>query len=350
MKIRKLKRGNIGKRKLAISSTKIIELLEMAASSIKSGQISEAENICKKIVKYDPHNIDGWLYLGYTLYKRGLLQKAVDAYQSCIRLKPDYARAYYNLSIVQHDLGLIDEAIISLQRTIELDPKHAPARHKLAALSGKTTDSPPQEYVIQLFDQYSSNFETHLIDKLKYKVPSQLRELMSEYLPGNIRLSKAIDLGCGSGISGQSFHDIVDYIAGIDISRNMLEQARSKKIYKDLYFGDICEVLSQLPDLFNLFIATDVMIYIGKLEQLFNVVSIKAYSGAYFVFSIELEEKQDYTLLQSCRYAHSSNYIKNLAETNDFNIIAQKQIGIRKQDAVWIPGKIYILKKKSLEI
>ena len=342
---RQLKRQLIKKHKVPTRSTKAAVLLEKAISYLKYGQFIEGENFCKKVVKLDHHNIDAWLYLGYALYKQGFLQKAVDAYKSCIKLKPDYAKAYYNLSLVQHDLKLIPEAIKSLQRTVELDPKHAPARHKLAALSGKTTDSPPREYVINLFDQYSSNFETHLINKLEYKVPFLLRKLLSKHLPDDIRLSKAIDLGCGSGISGQAFNDIVNYMAAIDISRNMLEQAKTKKIYNDLYLGEICEVLPQLPDLFDLFIATDVMIYIGKLEQIFSAVNIKANPRAYFVFSVESQQKEDFMLQQSCRYAHSSTYIRKIATESDFSVIAQKEIGIRKEDDVWIPGEIYILKK-----
>jgi len=344
---RKLKRQLSKKNKVQTPSTNVSSLLEKGILYLKHGKFLDGEAICKKVIKLDPNNFDGWLYLGYAFYKQGFLQRAVNAYQSCIKLKPDYAKAYYNLSLVQHDLELIPEAIKSLQQTVELDPKHAPARHKLAALSGNTTDSPPQEYVIQLFDQYSSNFETHLINNLEYKIPSHLRKLLSENISDNIRLSKAIDLGCGSGISGQAFHDIVDYIAGIDISRNMLEQAQSKKIYNDLYLGDVSKVLIELPGKFNLFIATDVMIYIGKLEQLFTTVSSKACPGAYFVFSIELQNKQDFILQPSCRYAHSPKYIHKLATENHFSIVAQKQVGIRKQGEKWIPGEIYIIKKAS---
>jgi predicted TPR repeat methyltransferase len=127
----------------------------------------------------------------------------------------------------------------------------------------------------------------------------------------------------------------------------MLEQARRKEIYNELILGDICEQLPQLTDLYNLIIATDVMIYIGNLEPLFSAVSRKALPGAYFVFSVESLQEQDFTLQPTGRYAHASAYISKLAAASGFTVLAQEQTGIRKEGETWIPGEIYILQKKT---
>lgn len=315
----------------------------------RKGDLDAAILSIRQAISLKPNYAMAYYNLGLLQKGLKLIPEAIQSFQRTLKLDPNYAPAYYNLGGLQLGLKLIPEAIQSFQRTLKLDPTHASARHLLAALSGKTTDSPPREYVTHLFDTYASNFETHLINELEYKIPDHLRKLLSENLPGNISFSKAIDLGCGTGISGQAFKDIVDYMAAIDISRNMLEQAKNKKIYNDLYLGDICEVLSQLSNLFDLFIATDVMIYIGKLEQLFSVVNSKSTPGAYFVFSIESHQEQDFILQQSGRYAHSSTYINKLATASDFLIVAQKKVSIRKEYDVSILGEIFLLKKKTLE-
>ena len=219
----------------------------------------------------------------------------------------------------------------------------------LAALSGKTPDSAPQQFVTNLFDQYSSRFESDLINRLAYRVPTRLRELVSEHIQTTTRFARVIDLGCGTGLSGQAFHDIANYLAGIDISQKMLEQARGKEIYDELFWGDLCEQLQQLPGFYDMFIATDVMIYIGNLEPLFSIVSSKARPGAYFVFSIESLQDQDFTLQPTGRYAHASAYISRLAAASDFNGVAREKTGIRKENEAWIPGAIYMLQKKQPE-
>ena len=119
-------------------------------------------------------------------------------------------------------------------------------------------------------------------------------------------------------------------------------------MYNALLLGDVCEQLLQSLDMFDLFIATDVMIYIGNLEPLFNAVTSKANPGAYFTFSVESQQHNDFTLQPTGRYAHSTAYISRLTAASDFTVIAQKQTGIRKEDDTWIPGEIYILQKKTV--
>ena len=311
------------------------------------GKLNEAISSFEKATKLDSHYGSAWLCLGDIYHSQGQLKKAVDTYKKCIQSNPDFVDAHYNLSTALNDLKLLPEAIKSLQQTIELAPAHAAARHMLAALSGETPDSAPPQFVTTLFDQYSSNFETDLIDRLEYKIPTLMRELFSQYIPNGTCLPKVIDLGCGTGLSGQAFKDISDYLAGIDISRNMLKQAKEKKIYDDLFLGDLCEELLKLTDSFDLFIAADVMIYIGNLETIFKTVNNKSSPRSYFIFSVESNQQNGFTLQPSGRYGHSSAYISKLASMNDFIVIEEEQTKIRKEDDTWISGYIYLLQKNS---
>ena len=313
----------------------------------KLGKRDEAISSLEKAVEIDPHYTNAWYNLGDTYCNFGELQKAVETYQVCIQKNPDDVAAHYNLGVTLHDMNRIPEAIESLQRTIELDPQHEAARHSLAALSGETPDSAPQQFVTNLFDQYSSNFETDLVNRLEYRIPTKLRELLSGHLPAETRLSKAADLGCGTGLSGQAFREFTDYLVGIDISKNMLDQAREKGVYDSLLAGDICEQLEKAKDMFDLFIATDVMVYIGNLEPLFSQVNEKANPGAYFALSVESLEDQDFILQPTGRYAHATDYIKRLADQFDFTVMEHEETGIRKEGDDWIPGEIFLLQKKS---
>lgn len=330
---------------LAPRSAKARNYLGLALARL--GKIDDAIHSLKKATELDPHYGEAWFNLGDIYYCQGNLQQAVETYQRCIKFIPDFTEAHFNLGIAQHDLKLLPEAIKSLKRTIELDPGHAPALHMLSALTGETPDRTPARVVTNLFDQYADRFDTDLVNRLKYTIPDRLRRLFADAAPVGSRLAKVMDLGCGTGLSGQAFHDIADYIAGIDISGKMLEQARKKKIYNDLFKGDICEQLQQLTDLYDMFIAADVMIYIGNLGPLFDAVSNKTRSGAFFVFSVESHQEQDFTLQPSGRYAHASSYISRIAVAHDFSIRAMEQTGIRKEGDTWIQGEIYLLQKNN---
>jgi predicted TPR repeat methyltransferase len=314
---------------------------------LNMGRLDEAVNSFEKATDLDPHYGEAWFNLGDAYYCNGNLQESIAAYQNSIRLIPDFIEAHYNLSIALHDLNLQPEARETLKRTIELAPEHMAARHMLAALSGETPDSAPEQFVTNLFDQYANQFDVDLINRLEYTIPARLRQFLSAHIPDSIRFAKVMDLGCGTGLSGQAFKDIATYLAGIDISKNMLIKAREKDIYDELLAGDVCEQVLRLPDPYDLFIAADVFIYIGNLGPIFSAVSSKTSPGAYYVFSIESALKKDFILQSTGRYAHASQYIKKLAAVNDFTIIAQEKAGIRKENDSWISGEIYLLQKKT---
>lgn len=311
------------------------------------GRLDEAIRSLEQATKLDPSYGNAWFNLGDAYYCKGELQKAVDAFQNCIELVPDFVEAHYNMGIAFHDLRLQPEAIKCLERTLELAPDHAAARHMLAALTGETPESAPHQFVTSLFDQYSNHFETDLINRLEYMIPDRLRKLVSAYTEAETHFARVVDLGCGTGLSGKPFRDIADYLAGIDISGNMLVQAKNKGIYDELFVGDLCDQLERLPGFCDLFIAADVFIYIGSLGSIFQAVSSKAAQGAYFTFSVEATDEQDFILQQTGRYAHNKEYISRVAAASNFTIITHEKTDIRKEGNAWIPGEIYLLRKKT---
>ena len=61
-----------------------------------------------------------------------------------------------------------------------------------------------------------------------------------------------------------------------------------------------------------------------------------------FIFSIETQEKDGYSLLKSARYAHSDDYILNIS-SDGFKVIDSQEVSLRKEKKDWIDGKIFIL-------
>ena len=180
--------------------------------------------------------------------------------------------------------------------------------------------------------------------RVYYETPKLLYEAFTRVYGKNMRFHRAIDLGCGSGLAGLEFQSNIDQLDGVDLSSEMLKNARKKGIYNHLYTADIVDWLNAGDDKYDLFIATDVLIYIGHLTSLFFAVKKRASKGAYFLFSIESHDDKDFELQRSGRYTQSEAYIRSLAQTHKLKVVRCRSAPLRKENEEWVNGKLFILK------
>ena len=192
-----------------------------------------------------------------------------------------------------------------------------------------------------LFNNYAKNFERSLTKALDYKFPKKMCEFFLDRSDIPNTYDNAIDLGCGTCLSGKVFRDYVDFFTGVDLSKNMLDIAKKKKIYDELLTGDICNILERSTKKYNLFIIADVFIYIGELQDVFSKIKNRSEEGAIVVFSTEHLEAEDYRLVKQ-RYRHSKNYIEKILKQNNFNLIDFKTEKLRKDNNNYINGGIYL--------
>ena len=109
-----------------------------------------------------------------------------------------------------------------------------------------------RQCVEELFDDYAEDFDEHL-SSLGYEVPKFLPSL----LPAG-RFRRAIDLGCGTGLTGLSIREICDVLLGVDLSSRMVEKALERKIYDAVCCADlIAHLRKEAPGSCDLLVATD---------------------------------------------------------------------------------------------
>ena len=82
-------------------------------------------------------------------------------------------------------------------------------------------------------------------------------------------------MGCGTGLCGEFLKDVSKKITGIDISSKMLNQAEQKNIYNALIKSDFINFLDETNNKYDLFIASDVFIYTGNIDETFRLVKRK---------------------------------------------------------------------------
>lgn len=297
----------------------------------------------QRALAINPNHAEAHNNLGNAFGKQGKLDEAIVHYQRAAELDPaNSSSAHNNLGNTFGRQDKLDEAIVHYQRAAELDPANSSAKHMVAALTGQTTEIAPSKYIKNLFDQSATKFDHQLVKELDYKSPTALRQALDGL--GNMHFSNAIDLGCGTGLSGLAFHSLIDRLTGIDLSPKMIELAKKRNVYNSLHVGDIVELLNQSNEKYDLFIATDVLVYIGNLRPIFTAVRNHALPGAYFICLTESIDEGDYILRQTGRYAHSRPHIRSLADEHRFKIEYCEPAPIRVEKGQGIMGDHLILK------
>jgi predicted TPR repeat methyltransferase len=342
------------------------------------GQYDKAITFYEKAISIKSNYAKAYYNLGQSYHQLGQLDKAVKSFKMVVEIKPEFAGSHNNkiLSVIYYfpkgqipdavDLLeiLIKEspsdallynmlggcfvsmcepqlAIVNYQKALDLMPEYSIPRHMLNSLTGQTSKEPPREYVKNLFDDYAHRFNDSLVNNLQYNLPFIIKELILELNKEKLEFNNVIDLGCGTGLAGKSLRDISSNLTGVDVSKNMISEAKKLDIYDNLLVGDIVEELSLMEDKFDLLIALDVLIYVGDAKSIFQIVRKSCQLDSLFIFSVEIQEENGYALLKSARYAHSDRYI--MEQTSGiFELIDSQHVRLRKEGDNWINGKVYV--------
>lgn len=185
-----------------------------------------------------------------------------------------------------------------------------------------------RQQVEELFDDYAEDFEQSLHD-LGYDVPRLMVDEL-EALCGSSELSHttAVDLGCGTGLAGVQLRPrCKGKLIGCDVSAGMLQEAEKKRrMYNKLEEADAVAFVRRLPAASSdLVVATDVIVYMHALADLFAGVRRVLSVGGVFAFSTErctLEEAgglppdggKGWVERPSERIAHCEEYVRWLLE------------------------------------
>ncbi len=316
----------------------------------RQGEALEGEKCIRRALHLAPQYPLALNNLGVILSEAGNIGEAADCFSRALRLEPDNAGTLYNLAGIHNCRGEIDKAVPLLKKILALEPGHTLAGHMLAALAGETTETAPRAYVEATFDAYAGRFDRHLTEKLGYTAPKVLREMVGELVLQEHIFSSTLDLGCGTGLAGEAFREVSLRLEGVDVSANMLARAADKGVYDLLKREDAGIFLAGCPGTYDLFVATDVFVYIGRLEPIFAGLARCAAPGAMLVFSVErCAGESEYCLRPSGRYGQSRSYIDRLAGEYGWEILGHRQHGIRREEGQWINGDLFVLRRSSCE-
>lgn len=215
--------------------------------------------------------------------------------------------------------------------------------------------SADKRYVQNIFDAFASDFDT-VLRSLDYQVPSLINHyLESIYSTSRERKLRILDLGCGTGLCGEFLCNFAlpRGLEGIDLSSKMLEVANSKQLYSKLIKSDINSYLelNNTKDFhtYDLIVASDVLTYMGALEEVFENINKSLSPEGRIIFSISenTENKNSYFLHMSGRFLHSLSYIKNVLKNTCFTIDFCERHKLRNEGDKAVMG--YIISARKID-
>ena len=278
----------------------------------------------------------GWLALGRALGHCGRFGDALRALDHALAREEHLAEAWSVRGNVLRDLGRLDEAAESFRRAIDSGADPELHRYYLAASEGRTLPAAPRRFVESLFDEYSVDFDAHLVGELGYRGHERL---LRPLLDGGRRWRRVLDLGCGTGLCGSVVAPHADVLDGVDVSAAMLGQARRRGLYRRLEHADLRDFLAAHAEPADLILAADVFTYVGTLDDLFVQVRRLLAPDGVFAFTLERDDAdEDFRLLPTLRYAHSEAYVRRLAARHGFTVRDIITDGLRTDQARTLPA------------
>ena len=280
---------------------------------------------------------------GRAATRAGDYDAAIAHFGRAVSMDAESRDAVWGLAEAWHYKEDADNAREWYVRYLELAPGDPEASHMIAALSeGRPPSRAGDAYVRALFDNFAEDFDRILVDDLGYKVPGLLHDAVTAALPEGAGGLNVLDAGCGTGLAGEKFQALARRLEGIDLSREMIKQARARGIYDSLRVGELTHLLNSTRARYDLIVAADVLVYLGDLAPVLTAAASALARGGLLAFTVERHDGAGFALTASGRYAHNTDYVRQTAETAGLSEISGRHTELRMESDRPVAGYVAV--------
>lgn len=212
---------------------------------------------------------------------------------------PDRWEIFHNLSICRLAAGQFEAAIAAFSRTTDFAERDQAA-----------PDLPAR---------YATLAADYDAKALHQRIPQTMIAFFATLCPQR-PWGTVLDLGCGTGLIAAHLPPprVID---GVDLSREMLEQALRRRLYRQLYFGDLRAFLNDGVSCYNTILAAGVMNYFSDLTNIVQSVAKRLAPGGVFAFATDplldpppgSPPDAEFACTPSGEYCHSRQHLHHVA-------------------------------------
>ena len=285
------------------------------------------------------------------LSARGDIAAAADVLAQAVERAAGFTAAWFALGEARETLGQHAEAIAAFRRASILDPYDRHGAHlRLMRLKAEPIGNMPPHYVREVFDQYAERFDDALVRGLAYRGPELLLATVQRArtaMGQPRRIGSLLDLGCGTGLGGAAFRPICDWLVGVDLSANMIAQARAKNLYDQLIVGDIVEFLAteEATAPFNLILAADVFAYFADIHTIIAAAALALERQGLLAFTVETHAGNGVILGDKLRFAYASAHVRSAIRAAGLTTHSIDPVSTRNEAGTPVPGLIAVASK-----
>lgn len=314
----------------------------IAAAYMQHNRFDNAIIHYEELMRFMPEHYQGQFNLACAYMAIGELKKAKKHFEALLRVSPDNSDILANLGLIAQQMKDPEDAKRFYRQVLERRQDLPIIQHMYDALIGVDKSEAPVEYVRHLFDHYAFYYDKHLQETLHYTIPDKLQGLfrLQEFY-----FKRALEIGCGTGLSGEIIKPFCDYLVGVDISEKMVAEAEKKFIYDELRCDDMLDYLKEIDVPFDLVLAADVFNYVGALDKVFELVAAGLNTGGAFIFTFESTEKAAMKLIQTGRFTHQLSYVQSLLARMGLLEEAVEPTMLRLQAGQPVDGYLIVARK-----
>ncbi|OEO31969.1 hypothetical protein VW23_013785 [Devosia insulae DS-56] len=275
--------------------------------------------------------------------------EAADLMAQALEMVPQWVAGWNLLGGYREAAGDIAGAVAAWTQLLQLDARGLfGAALKLAAHGAGGSTAAAPAYVEALFDDYAPRFEDSLVARLGYRTPEMLEVVIRNALTarGAARFERALDLGCGTGLMGARLRPLADRLEGVDLSANMLVEARRKGVYDRLEKADLVSYLLGEPGSVDLIVAADVFNYVGALEGALTAAGSALRPGGMVAFSLETHTGGDAVRLgTTLRFQHATEPTLAICRAAGLRVVMVEATTIRMDRGLPVEGTIVLAER-----
>lgn len=181
------------------------------------------------------------------------------------------------------------------------------------------------------YNQWAKDYDSELEEDYGWVAPQIATGFVTKYVPKEGRI---LDAGAGTGLVGQClYHEGYRNLVAIDLSEGMLEKARDKKVYRELYQMVLGESLAFPDDSFEAVVCVGVFTFghapASSLDELVRITKPKGH----IIFSQRSDAHADLGFKERQAELESAGRWK-LVESDSHRAFSKQESDVPRQ--VWV--------------
>jgi predicted TPR repeat methyltransferase/cytochrome c-type biogenesis protein CcmH/NrfG len=317
-------------------------------------EFDEAELHYREALKIEPLHFHARINLGLTYAEQGKTAQALEQTKFLAFAETMVGFPHKAYGILLARAGRAESARASFERHLSSHPGEADEiAMLLATVGGNLPARATERQISDLYAMQAERWDNGAAGGGGYQghrlVAAALFELHADHA------DTVIDAGCGTGLVGELLRPRVRHLIGVDLSEQMLAQARQKRVYDSLQCGDLLAFLAAHPNGCDAVVSAATLIHFGELTPVFDAVARALRPGGLFVFTAFPNDDDPSAVAmgalngqaQGGCFRHGADYIAHTAAACELSVALNRRDIHEYARKAAVPGLVVALRKAA---